>query len=73
MGEAVFDSIILNMLTSSARAALVGFAGYLETMGVLQSSQEPQFVAGGLVLVSIAWAWYEKISHKQQIVAARGN
>jgi hypothetical protein len=67
----MFDSIMLNFITSQARAALMTAAGVLVADGYLQQNSESAFIAGGLVLVQMGWSLYEKWSHKQQIVAAR--
>jgi hypothetical protein len=69
----MFDSILLNFITSQARAALMSLAGILATDGYLQQSEQPAFIAGGLVLVQMAWSLYEKVSHKHQLTEARND
>lgn len=67
----MFDSFILNMLTSVARSALAGLAVYFASIGIMPTGGEDKFVAAGLVFVNLAWAAYEKkIAGKAIAVAA---
>ena len=48
------------ILAMIVRHALTSLAGVLVTHGYLQSSATEQFIAGGLLFVSVAWGWWQK-------------
>lgn len=42
------------------RHLLTGAAGVLVSAGYLQSSQTEQFIGAGMLVVGIAWSWWQK-------------
>ena len=56
-------SILRPFLMSAARHSLTTVAGFLAAKGVISGSATTEFVASGMVLVTVAWAWWEKLGH----------
>ena len=49
-----------SVLAGVVRHGLTTAGGYLVASGGIQSSQVSDFVGAGMVLVGIAWSWYQK-------------
>jgi hypothetical protein len=54
------DSQATTVLTLLARHLLTTAGGVLVAHGYLQSSGMSDFIGGGMVLLGVAWSWWQK-------------
>jgi hypothetical protein len=53
------------ILAALARHFLTTAGGFLVAHGYLQSSQTADFIGGGMVLLGVAWSWWQKTGQAQ--------
>lgn len=54
------DDTTKTVLALGARHALTTVAGMLIAHGYLQSSQSQAFVGAGMLIIGVAWSWWQK-------------
>lgn len=56
-------SILRPFIMSAVRHGLTTLAGFLAAKGVITGSATTEFIASGMMMITVAWAWWEKLGH----------
>lgn len=59
--DAPISNLAIQIAASTARHALTALGGSLAADGILSSTDVPTFVGAGLMVLGVAWAWWQKV------------
>lgn len=72
MDDDSWKKILLAWAASAVRHGLTVIGGMLVSDGVITSADETKLIGSGMILVGVAWSWWQKVGQKRALALIQG-